>query len=106
MTINIRAIQPGFIGEVTGIDICRPIPADAVAALERGMDAYAVLTFPNQPLTDDQQVVFSSNFGELEIPLAAQMAKPELRRFQRIVSSPPHQTPAHKCHIRPPIHRR
>ena len=84
MTINIRAMQPGFFCEVTGIDIRRPITTDEVAALERGMDEYAVLTFPNQPLTDDQQVVFSGNFGELEIPLAAQMAKPEMRRFQRM----------------------
>ena len=84
MTINIKALQPGFVGEVSGIDICRPITAQQAAALEQGMDDYAILTFPNQPLTDDQQVVFSANFGELEIPLAAQMAKPEMRRFQRL----------------------
>lgn len=84
MTINIRALQPGFVGEVTGLDICQPITADEVAAIERGMDGYAVLTFPGQALTDDQQVAFSSHFGELEIPLATQMAKPETRRFQRM----------------------
>ena len=84
MTINIRAVQPGFVGEVTGIDICQPLDVDAVAVVERGMDDYAVLTFPNQPLTDDQQVVFSSNFGGLEIPLAAQMVKPEMRRFDKL----------------------
>jgi alpha-ketoglutarate-dependent 2,4-dichlorophenoxyacetate dioxygenase len=48
MTIDIRAVQSGFVGEVTGIDICRPIAADEVAALERGMDEYAVLTFPTK----------------------------------------------------------
>ncbi len=84
MTMNIRALQPGFVGEVTGIDICQPLTADQVAAIERGMDDYAVLSFPDQPLTDDQQVVFSSNFGELEVPLATQMANPETRRFQRL----------------------
>ena len=84
MTIEIRPVQPGFVGEVTGIDICQPLNAADVAAIERGMDDYAVLTFPKQPLTDDQQVVFSANFGELEIPLAAQMAAPETRRFQKL----------------------
>ena len=84
MTVNIRPLQPGFVGEVTGIDICQPISAADVAEIERGMDRYAVLTFPNQPLTDDQQVVFSADFGELEIPLAAQMAAPETRRFQKL----------------------
>src|SRR3978361_46290 len=84
MTVNITAMQPGFVGEVTGIEFCRPITPDEVVAIERGMDDYAVLTFPDQPMTDDQQVVFSGNFGELEIPLAAQMAKPEMRRFQKL----------------------
>jgi alpha-ketoglutarate-dependent 2,4-dichlorophenoxyacetate dioxygenase len=48
------------------------------------MDQYAVLTFPDQPLTDEQQVAFTENFGALEITLAGQMAKPEERRFQQL----------------------
>jgi alpha-ketoglutarate-dependent 2,4-dichlorophenoxyacetate dioxygenase len=80
----IQPIQPGFIGVVTGIDICQPLTPTQVAQIERGMDSFAVLTFPDQPLTDDQQVTFSANFGELEIPLAAQMMDPEKRRFQKI----------------------
>ncbi len=84
MTMMIQPIQPGFVGVVTGIDICQPITAKQVAEIERGMDSLAVLSFPNQPLTDDQQVTFSANFGELEIPLAAQMMAPEKRRFQKI----------------------
>ncbi len=84
MTINIRPVQPGFVGEVTGIDICQPITPDQVAAIERGMDEFAVLSFPGQPLTDEQQVTFSANFGELEITLAGQMMKPEMRRFQQL----------------------
>jgi alpha-ketoglutarate-dependent 2,4-dichlorophenoxyacetate dioxygenase len=82
--MSIRAVQNGFVGEVTGIDICKPLSSDQVAAVERGMDQYAVLTFPDQPLTDEQQVVFSQNFGALEITLAGQMAKPEDRRFQQL----------------------
>ena len=45
------------------------------------MDRYAVLAFRDQPLTDDQQLEFSRNFGELEVTLAGQMAKPEDRRL-------------------------
>ncbi len=82
--MNISAVQDGFVGEVTGIDICKPLTRDDVAAIERGMDDYAVLTFPDQPLTDEQQVTFTANFGELEITLAGQMAKPEERRFQQL----------------------
>ena len=81
---NIRDVQNGFVGEVTGIDICKPLSQDSVGAIERGMDRYAILVFPDQPLTDEEQVVFTANFGELEITLAGQMAKPEDRRFQQL----------------------
>lgn len=88
MSIQIRAVQNsatgGFVGEVTDINICAPLTREQVAAIERGMDDYAVLTFPGQPLTDEQQVAFTRNFGELEITLAGQMAKPEERRFQQL----------------------
>jgi len=83
--MHIRTVQNDFVGEVTGIDICKPLTGDDVAAIERGMDEHAVLTFPDQPLTDEQQVAFTENFGELEITLAGQMAKPEERRFQQLV---------------------
>ena len=82
--MDIKEVKPGFVGVVTGIDICRPLYADEVAAIERGMDAYAVLVFPDQPLTDPQQVTFSANFGELEVTLAGQMMAPERRRFQQL----------------------
>ncbi len=84
MSMHIRDLQGGFAGEVSGINICAPLPRDVVDAIERGMDDYAVLSFPGQPLTDQQQVAFTANFGELEITLAGQMAKPEERRFQQL----------------------
>ena len=82
--MNIGPVQDGFAGEVANIDLTRPLTRDQVAALERGMDEYAVLTIPGQMLTDQQQVEFTHNFGELEITLAGQMAKPEDRRFQQL----------------------
>ncbi len=45
------------------------------------MDCYAVLVFPNQPLTDEQQCSYSRNFGELEATLIAQMSEPGERRL-------------------------
>ena len=76
MAINIRELHPDFVGEATGIDISRPLTSGEVAAIEAGMDRYAVLVFRGQPLTDDQQVAFSRNFGTVEVTLARQMAKP------------------------------
>ena len=64
--MTIRQIQPEFAGEVSGIDIAQPISPDDVAAIEAGMDRYAVLVFREQNITDEQQMVFSRNFGAIE----------------------------------------
>jgi alpha-ketoglutarate-dependent 2,4-dichlorophenoxyacetate dioxygenase len=66
MAISIRPLQPLFAGEVSGIDIILPISRGDVAAIEAGMDAYAVLVFRDQNVTDEQQIAFTLNFGELE----------------------------------------
>ena len=81
MTIAIDPMQTGFVGAVSGIDITRPLSQDEVAAIEAGMDRYAVLVFHDQALTDDQQMAFSRNFGDLEVTLAGEMTKPEERRM-------------------------
>jgi alpha-ketoglutarate-dependent 2,4-dichlorophenoxyacetate dioxygenase len=66
MGISIRQLTPVFAGEVSGVDITEPLTKDAAAAIEAGMDRYAVLVFHDQKLTDAQQQLFSRNFGELE----------------------------------------
>ena len=79
--MQITALHQDFVGEVAGIDISRPLSPDQVAAIEAGMDRYAVLVFRDQPLNDEQQCVFSRNFGELEATLIGQMSKPGDRRL-------------------------
>jgi len=79
--MTIRQVHQHFVGEVSGIDISQPLNSEQVAAIEAGMDRHAVLVFHDQALTDDQQLAFSRNFGELEVTLAGQMAKPEERRL-------------------------
>jgi alpha-ketoglutarate-dependent 2,4-dichlorophenoxyacetate dioxygenase len=66
MSLTFRKLHPVFAAEVTGIDLTRPIPAPDAAAIEAGMDEHAVLVFPGQPLTDQGQIDFTRNFGELE----------------------------------------
>src|SRR5690349_16339238 len=78
--MDIRPLHPVFAGEVAGIDITRPITRDEVAAIEAGLDRYAVLVFRGQQLTDEQQLAFSRNFGELEFTRGTGISKPgELR---------------------------
>ena len=93
--MHIQPLHPTFVGEVSAIDISLPLTADQVAAIEAGMDQYAVLVVPDQPLTDDEQCVFSRNFGELEATLIGQMTKPEERRLARSRwATSPTSTPA------------
>ncbi len=66
MPITIRPLHPVFAGEVAGVDCRRSLDAGAVAAIEAGMDEYAVLVFRGQKLGDEEQLAFTRHFGELE----------------------------------------
>jgi alpha-ketoglutarate-dependent 2,4-dichlorophenoxyacetate dioxygenase len=81
MNIEIRPLTQHIGGEVSGIDITRPLMPDEVAAIERGMDQHAVLVFNDQRLTDEQQQAFSRNFGPLEHTAGGNVTKPEERRL-------------------------
>jgi alpha-ketoglutarate-dependent 2,4-dichlorophenoxyacetate dioxygenase len=82
MTISIRQIHPVFVGEVSGVDLTRPLSRDDVAAIEAGMDRYAVLVFHDQQVTDEQQMAFSRNFGSLEDARGGNITRPEDKRLQ------------------------
>jgi len=82
MSVSIRQIHPVFVGEVSGIDLTRPLTADEVAAIEAGMDRDAVLVYHDQKITDEQQMVFSRNFGALEDARGGNITKPEDKRLQ------------------------
>jgi alpha-ketoglutarate-dependent 2,4-dichlorophenoxyacetate dioxygenase len=82
MSIAIRQIHPVFVGEVSGIDLTQPLSAEEVAAVEAGMDRYAVLVYHDQKITDEQQMVFSRNFGALEDARGGNITKPEDKRLQ------------------------
>jgi alpha-ketoglutarate-dependent 2,4-dichlorophenoxyacetate dioxygenase len=66
MSVSIHPLHPTFAGEVSGIDCRAPLSTHEVAAVEAGMDHYAVLVFRNQNISDEQQLVFTRHFGALE----------------------------------------
>ena len=66
MPVAISQIHPHFVGEVTGVDLRKPLTPQEAADIEAGMDKYAVLIFHGQDITDDQQTAFARNFGERE----------------------------------------
>ena len=80
--MDIRQIHPVFVGEVSGIDIARPLSPAEVTAIDAGMNAHAVLVFHDQKLTDEQQMAFTVNFGALEDARGGNITKPEEKRLQ------------------------
>ena len=66
MAVTIKPIHPAFAGEVSGVDLSKPISRDDANAIDAGMNRYAVLVFHGQDITDEQQIAFSKNFGALE----------------------------------------
>ena len=66
MTVEIRPLHPHFACEVAGVDCRRPLDREAVAAIEAGMDRYAVLVLRDQAVSDAEQIAFTRHFGELE----------------------------------------
>ena len=63
MPVAIRQLQKHFFGEVSGVDLRKPLTRDEARDIEAGMDKYAVLLFRGQDITDDQQMAFARNFG-------------------------------------------
>jgi alpha-ketoglutarate-dependent 2,4-dichlorophenoxyacetate dioxygenase len=76
MPVAIRQLHPVFVGEVSGVDISKPLLPEEVAGIEAGMDAYAVLVFHDQVVSDEQQMAFAKNFGALENARGGNVTKP------------------------------
>jgi len=82
MPVAINPLHPVFAGEAEGVDCGCPLEPEAVAAIEAGMDQYAVLVFRDQKLTDAEQIAFTRHFGELEQNArAGHVRKPEDHRL-------------------------
>ena len=59
-------LTPRFGARVTGINLSEPLDDATFADLRAAFARYSVLHFPDQPMTNDQQVAFSQRFGPLE----------------------------------------
>jgi alpha-ketoglutarate-dependent 2,4-dichlorophenoxyacetate dioxygenase len=69
--ITVDPLHPVIAARVTGLDL-RELQDDAtIAALNDAINKAAVLVFPGQSITDEQQMAFSRGFGELETTVRA-----------------------------------
>jgi alpha-ketoglutarate-dependent 2,4-dichlorophenoxyacetate dioxygenase len=81
--VSIRQIHPVFAGEVSSVDLTKPLSKAEVAAIEAGMDRYAVLVFRDQRITDDQQMAFTQNFGAIENAKGGNITKADEYRLKQ-----------------------
>jgi|SRR5580700_1152486 alpha-ketoglutarate-dependent 2,4-dichlorophenoxyacetate dioxygenase len=86
MAVSIRQIHPVFVGEVSGVDLRQSLSCDGVAAIDGGMDRYAVLVFHDQNITDEQQIAFTRNFGEIENSAGGNVTQPHEKRLDSLMN--------------------
>jgi alpha-ketoglutarate-dependent 2,4-dichlorophenoxyacetate dioxygenase len=82
MSLSIEPIQPQFAAKVSGVDLCSGISSGDAAAIDAGMDRYGVLVFPDQRISDEQQLVFTRNFGAIERAQGGNITKDNEYRLQ------------------------
>jgi alpha-ketoglutarate-dependent 2,4-dichlorophenoxyacetate dioxygenase len=75
MSLSIQPITPHFAAKASGVDLRSKLTSAEVAAIEVGMDRYAVLVFPDQRIDDDEQLAFTRNFGEIEAAQGGNITK-------------------------------
>jgi taurine dioxygenase len=63
MKLDITPSGQACGASVRGVDVSKPMPADAVGAIRAAWLSHQVLAFPDQTLTDEQLEAFTLNFG-------------------------------------------
>ena len=75
MSVTVRPFAAGLGAEISGVDIREPLSIADRAAIRAAWLANLVLRFRGQPMTDEQHMAFTRQFGELEFNPAALIAK-------------------------------
>ncbi len=81
MPMSIRQLGPGFAGEVSGLDLTKPLPPEDIAAIHAGMDKYRVLVFHGQNFTDEQQLAYTQSLGPLETAIGFNLRQMDDQRL-------------------------
>jgi alpha-ketoglutarate-dependent 2,4-dichlorophenoxyacetate dioxygenase len=79
MAIEVTPLHPTLGAEVRRVDLTRPVLPEVFGGIEAAFNRHGILVFPDQPLTDKQQLAFSRLFGPLEVNPNYAGAKMRLR---------------------------
>ena len=82
MSLSIQPIRPHFAAKASGVDLRVKISSADVATIEVGMDRYGVLVFRDQCISDEEQLAFTKNFGEIENAQGGNITKDQEYRLQ------------------------
>lgn len=74
---DIRALDAPLGAEVIGLDLAKPLSAQAFARIHRAHLDHHVLVFRDQHITPEQQIAFSRRFGPLQLHVLKQFALPD-----------------------------
>jgi alpha-ketoglutarate-dependent 2,4-dichlorophenoxyacetate dioxygenase len=66
MPISVTPVHPHLGAEIGGVDLTKPVAPSILSEIEAALNRHAVLIFPGQSVTDEQQLAFSLLFGPLE----------------------------------------
>lgn len=82
---DVRRMGATIGAEITGVDITRDLPDEAIAELSAALAAFKVIFFREQPLTAERHVAFARRFGDLESHpfFPANTGEPALVRFEK-----------------------
>jgi alpha-ketoglutarate-dependent 2,4-dichlorophenoxyacetate dioxygenase len=69
MGILVTPVPGDFVARVTGLDLSSQLDEGDFGQVRAAFHRYAVVVFPEQALTDDEQIAFSERFGPLEVSL-------------------------------------
>ncbi|MBM3567997.1 MAG: TauD/TfdA family dioxygenase [Alphaproteobacteria bacterium] len=75
--IEIVAIDGAFGAEIRGVELARPLDDATFAKIERAFAEHLLLCFPDQHLSEAQQVAFSRRFGELQVHVLQEYRHPQ-----------------------------
>jgi len=79
MAIELTPLHHALGAELRGVDLTRPVMPEVFAEINAAFNLYGILVFPNQPVSDEQQLAFSRLFGPLEVNPNYAGAKMRLR---------------------------
>ena len=66
MTCTVTPLHPLFAARVGGLDLTQDLDDATFSTVQNAFERYSVLVFPDQTISDAQQIRFSERFGPLE----------------------------------------